>query len=32
LEAAASIKAPKVRDILASLFASRGEPKYLRSD
>jgi putative transposase len=32
LEAATSIKAPKVRAILAKLFASRGEPKYLRSD
>lgn len=32
LEAATSIKAPKVRSILASLFESRGEPKYLRSD
>jgi putative transposase len=32
LEAATSIKAPKVRAILASLFAARGEPKYLRSD
>ena len=32
LEAHTSIKAPKVRSILASLFASRGEPKYLRSD
>jgi putative transposase len=32
LEAATSIKAPKVRSILASLFESRGEPNYLRSD
>jgi putative transposase len=32
LEAATSIKAPKVRSILASLFADRGEPRYLRSD
>jgi len=32
LEAHTSIKALKVRSILASLFASRGEPKYLRSD
>jgi transposase InsO family protein len=32
LEAAASIKAPKVRSILFSLFASRGEPNCLGSD
>ncbi len=32
LEAHTSIKAPKVRSILSSLFASRGEPTYLRSD
>jgi putative transposase len=32
LEAATSIKAPQVRSVLASLFESRGEPKYLRSD
>jgi transposase InsO family protein len=32
LEAAASIKAPKVRSILSSLFASRGEPNCLGSD
>ena len=32
LEAHTSIKAPKVRSILASLFEDRGEPKYLRSD
>lgn len=32
LEAATSIKAPKVRQVLASLFKDRGEPKYLRSD
>jgi putative transposase len=32
LEAAGSIKAPRVRAILASLFADRGEPKFLRSD
>jgi putative transposase len=32
LEAATSIKAPKVRSILATLFATRGEPKYLRGD
>jgi transposase InsO family protein len=29
---AAGIKAPKVRSILSSLFASRGEPNCLRSD
>ncbi len=32
LEAATSIKAPKVRSILALLFEVRGTPKYLRSD
>lgn len=32
LEAATSIKAPRVRQVLASLFADRGEPKFLRSD
>lgn len=32
LQAHTSIKAPKVRSILASLFKERGEPKYLRSD
>jgi putative transposase len=31
LEAHTSIKAPKVRSILGSLFASRDKPKYLRS-
>lgn len=32
LEAHTSIKAPKVRSILASLFASQGQPRCLRSD
>lgn len=32
LEAATSIKAPRVRQILAELFEKRGEPAYLRSD
>jgi len=32
LEAHTSIKAPKVRSILGSLFASRDKPKYLLSD
>lgn len=32
LEVASSIKAPRVRQILASLFEGRGEPKFLRSD
>jgi len=32
LEAATSIKAPKVRSVLANLFAACGKPKYLRSD
>lgn len=32
LEAATSIKAPKVRSVLSELFKDRGEPKYLRSD
>ena len=32
LEAHTSIKASKVRSILASLFAARGEPRFLRSD
>lgn len=32
LEAATSIKAPRVRSVLASLFKERGEPKFLRSD
>jgi transposase InsO family protein len=32
LEAATSIKAPKVRAILSSLFEQRGEPQFLRSD
>ncbi len=32
LEVATSIKAPKVRSVLASLFKERGEPKFLRSD
>ncbi len=32
LEAACSIKSPRIRSILASLFKDRGEPKFLRSD
>lgn len=32
LEAHTSIKSPKVRSILASLFEARGKPRYLRSD
>jgi len=32
LEASTSIKAPKVRQILAEAFKERGAPKYLRSD
>lgn len=32
LEVATSIKAPKVRSVLAGLFKELGEPKFLRSD
>lgn len=32
LEAATSIRAPKVRQILSQIFRERGAPKFLRSD